>query len=111
MPRPAAAAQAALGGGVVSLAVAPPQLLVLAPVATEGGVALLSNSLILMASLHTQILESEGTITSFELVAFSNSMMIGNALSPWPMRPTMVVVGLVRVLPNFLQLWMNLIFF
>ena len=38
-------------------------------------------------------------------------MMIGNALTPWPMRPATVVVGLVRVPPNFLQLWMNLIFF
>jgi len=49
--------------------------------------------------------------TSFEVTAFSESMTIGKALAPWPMRPTMVVVGLVRVPPYFLQLWMNLIFF
>ena len=38
-------------------------------------------------------------------------MMIGKALAPWPTRPKTVVVGLVRVPPNFFQLWMNLIFF
>ncbi len=39
---------------------------------------LLSNSLSSMASLHAQILASEGTITSFEVTAFSESMTIGN---------------------------------
>ena len=63
--------------------------------------ALLSNSFILVASLHAQILVSEGTITSYELVAFSK-IMIGNALAPWPMRPTTVVVGSVWVPAKFL---------
>ena len=72
---------------------------------------LLSNSLSSVASLHAQILASKGTNTSFEVTAFSESMTIGKALTPWPTRPTTVVVGLVRVPPNFLQLWMNLIFF
>ena len=39
---------------------------------------LLSNSLSLVASLHAQILASEGTNTSFEVTAFSESMTIGN---------------------------------
>ena len=71
---------------------------------------LLSNSLSSVTSLHAQILASKGTDTSFE-VAFSESMTIGNALAPWPMRLATVVIGLVRVPPNFLQLWMNLILF
>jgi hypothetical protein len=73
--------------------------------------ALLSNSLSSMASLHAQILASDGTDTSFEVASFSESMTIGNAFAPWPMRLATVVVGLARVPPNFLQLWMNLIFF
>ena len=39
---------------------------------------LLSNSLFSMGSLHAQILASEGTNTSFEVTAFSESMTIGN---------------------------------
>ena len=73
--------------------------------------ALLSKSLSSMASLHAQILASDGTDTSIEVAAFSESMTIGNAFAPWPMRQATVVVGLVRLPPNFLQLWMNLIFF
>jgi hypothetical protein len=72
---------------------------------------LLSNSLSSVTSLHAQILASEGTDTSFEVAAFSELMTIGNALASWPMRLATVVVGLVRVPPNFLQLWMNLILF
>ncbi len=72
---------------------------------------LLSNFLSSVTSLHAQILASEGTDTSFEVAAFSESMTIGNALAPWPMRLATVVVGLVWVPPNFLQLWMNLILF
>ena len=73
--------------------------------------ALLSNSLSSVASLHIQILASDGNVTSFEVVAFVELMTIGKALAPRPIRPTTVMVGLVRVLPNFFQLWMNLIFF
>ncbi len=58
---------------------------------------LLSNSLSSVVSLHAHILASEGTNTSFEVTAFSESMKIGKALAPWPMRPTMIVVELVRV--------------
>jgi len=72
---------------------------------------LLSNSLSSAASLHAQSLASEGTNTSFEVTVFSKSMTIRKDLAPWPTRPIMVVVGLVRVPPKFLQLWMNLIFF
>jgi len=72
---------------------------------------LLSNSLSSVTSLHAHILVSKGTDTSFEVAAFSKSMTVGNALAPWPMRLAMVVVGLVRVPPYFLQLRMNLIFF
>jgi hypothetical protein len=115
MPVAAAAVPVASGGGkgVVSSVDAPLWLLVLAPEAAGGGVmeVLLSNSLSSVASLHAQILASEGTNTSFEVTAFSESMTIGKALAPWLMRPTTVVVGLVQVPPNFLQLWMNLIFF
>jgi hypothetical protein len=78
---------------------------------TGEAVALLFNSFDLAASLHAQILASKGTVTSCEVMALSESMTIGKALAPWLIRPTMVVVGLVRVPPNFLQLWMNLIFF
>ena len=73
--------------------------------------ALLSNSLSPVASLHVQILASEGTVTSFEVVAFAKSIIIGKALAPWLIRPRTVMVGLVRMPPNILQLWMNLIFF
>ena len=99
------------GGGVVSLVVAPPRLLVLAPVAMGNGVALLSDYFISVAPLHAQILASEEIVTFFELVDFSESITIGNALAPWPIRLTTVVVGLVRVPPIFLQLWLNFIFF
>jgi hypothetical protein len=57
-----------------------------------------------MASLRAHILASDGTDTSFEVAAFSESMTIGNAFAPWPMRQATVVVGLVRLPPNFLQL-------
>jgi hypothetical protein len=53
----------------------------------------------------------QGDLTFCEVTALSKSMTIGNALAPWPIRPMPVVVGLVRVPPNFLQLRMHLIFF
>jgi hypothetical protein len=59
-------------------------------------------------SLQAQIFAVVGIFTDLDVVALSLSMTIGNARAPWPMRPPIVVVGLVRVLPNFLQLWMNL---
>ncbi len=63
--------------------------------------ALLSKSFNLVASLHAQILASKGTVTSCEVMALSESMTFRNALAPWLVRPATVVVGLVRVLPNF----------
>ncbi len=59
-------------------------------------------------SLQAQIFAVVGIFTDLDDIALSLSMAIGNAHALWPMKPPIVVVGLVQVPPNFLQLWMNL---
>ncbi len=60
--------------------------------------------------LHAQILLTKGAMTSLVFTVLSGLMTIGSAFAPCPMRPATVTFVLVHVLPNFLQLWKNLIF-
>ena len=87
MPIAAAAVPAASGGGVRCLLGSCSSLTSHPSSCGHGrGGGFAIQFLSSVASLHVQILASEGTVASFEVVAFAESMIIiiGKALAPWP---------------------------